>query len=813
MISIVLYGRNDSYGYNLHKRAALSFNCMAEVLGEDGDEILFVDYNTPDDFPTFPEAIQDTLSDKARKKLRIFRVRPHIHRRFSDKTRLVALEPIARNVAVRRSNPANRWILSTNTDMIFVPQRAQSLNEFTRDLPAGFYHAPRIEIPETLWESLDRNKAREAIETVREWGSTLHVDEIVFGSPLILYDGPGDFQLMERSDLFEIQGFDEEMLLGWHVDSNIAKRLTMLRGKVGDLGKEVYGYHCDHARQVTLMHSHSRTENDWRRFIENVPKPWIPEQADSWGCANDEIEEIRLTGQSASAYVKALKRQIGERQHVPPTVAYVGENYNKTDYDPRHILPYLADMFVCCERKTSVAWFGAKRDLMTHFAGWWKELGFTGDILVDQSLIEGAGLATVSGAVETTFDTMLEKADAFIFDFGRIEQDDNSFAGVPRPAAHAMNRALLAIVASEHKRMTDGRPLRRVIAVNAINNVFESAIMSHIGAAHTPYSARMRNGFVLPPMKGQVDWTSRLQVGNAGIQDGRLIRSRKEVLGPVIQGPHRHLHAGTYRFKLGLSGNDISIHNRDQTVAVLEIASSREYLGHRLIMRSDIVAGQVALDVDITQDHALTPGFSIETRLRTVAPVELTLSTLSCERIADVKPASSPESRALSVKEWLPLLSTAPQARRENGHIFHGSAKPGLVFYGPYWRLPAGRYEAVFKLAAEPVYWKAKALIRGYARALRPALGFLRRRIRGLPVGPHAGRYPFCTIQAVYRDTEIGLKKVFVGSWRPSRRVTVPFEVTSSHLENPDFALEFRLLAHGQLPFGFKSLTVRRIGE
>ena len=99
MISIVLYGRNDNYGYNLHKRAALSFNCMAEVLHDEGDEILFVDYNTPDDFPTFPEAIQDTLSEKARKRLRVLRVRPRVHRRFSAKTKLVALEPISRNVA------------------------------------------------------------------------------------------------------------------------------------------------------------------------------------------------------------------------------------------------------------------------------------------------------------------------------------------------------------------------------------------------------------------------------------------------------------------------------------------------------------------------------------------------------------------------------------------------------------------------------------------------------------------------------------------------------------------------------------------
>ena len=72
MISVVLYGRNDNYGYNLHKRAALSLNCMAEVLTDPSDEIMFVDYNTPDDFPTFPEAIQDTLTKRARESVADF---------------------------------------------------------------------------------------------------------------------------------------------------------------------------------------------------------------------------------------------------------------------------------------------------------------------------------------------------------------------------------------------------------------------------------------------------------------------------------------------------------------------------------------------------------------------------------------------------------------------------------------------------------------------------------------------------------------------------------------------------------------------
>ena len=170
MISVILYGRNDAYGYNLHKRAAISLNCIAEVLDDPNDEILFVDYNTPDDFPTFPEAIQDTLTARARKIMRIFRARPHIHERYRIRTHLVVLEPISRNIAVRRSNPANRWILSTNTDIVMVPQAAGSLTSIARSLEAGFWQAPRVEIPETLWEGLDRREPRQNIEFDQDLG-------------------------------------------------------------------------------------------------------------------------------------------------------------------------------------------------------------------------------------------------------------------------------------------------------------------------------------------------------------------------------------------------------------------------------------------------------------------------------------------------------------------------------------------------------------------------------------------------------------------------------------------------------------------
>jgi hypothetical protein len=60
------------------------------------------------------------------------------------------------------------------------------------------------------------------------------------------------------------------------------------------------------------------------------------------------------------------------------------------------------------------------------------------------------------------------------------------------------------------------------------------------------------------------------------------------------------------------------------------------------------------------------------------------------------------------------------------------------------------------------------------------------------------------------QDTELASKILFVGSWRSKKEVAIRFTVTPSLSADPDFGLDFRLLAHSQLPFGFKSVTVRR---
>jgi len=529
MISIVLYGRNDSYGYNLHKRAALSLNCMAELLADNDDEILFVDYNTPNDYPTFPEAIQDTLTEKARARLRVLRVRPDIHERLRRQTRLLALEPISRTVAIRRSNPANRWVLSTNTDMIFVPPASgKTLNEIVAALPDGFYHAPRFEVPELLWEGLDRSKPQQVIDTVREWGRVLHLNEIVLSLDVVLFDGPGDFQLMLRSDLVKYHGFDERMIQGWHVDSNMAKRLSLARGAVGDLSRSIVGYHCDHTRQLTPGHSPSRTQNSWSRFVDEVREPHLPSQARNWGCADDHIEEIRLTDRT-SVYIAALRESIGAPQDDVSVVRSTPETFDSMNYDPRHILPFLSDLFASERRDSVVAWTGLRRETFSLFANFWRSSGFSRPIIIDS--VGGLGRsAGTTDAPAASPSEMLTRADAFVVDFGAPAAQSGTgrsrLTGLERAQLRA---AFVDIVRAEWQRQSDGKPPRRIICINVINTEDEAFVQGYISAGLTPISTRLRHGFARPPT-----WKHRLGEMRGGeflVSVARMIKRRLQRSG------------------------------------------------------------------------------------------------------------------------------------------------------------------------------------------------------------------------------------------------------------------------------------------
>ena len=478
MLSLILYGRNDSHGYNLHKRVAISLNCLSEVLTGDGDEILFVDCNTPNQWPTLPEAIADTLTEATRDRLRVLRLRPAQVEPWRRRTHLPVMEPVARNVALRRARPENRWVLSTNTDMVILPPQGgrADLSALVAGLEPGIYHLPRYELPEGLWEGLDRRDPDGIFRFLGEWGAPLHLPELVAGSPPALYDNHGDFQLLPRSWLEAVHGFDERMLNGWIVDSNLSVRLALRHGPARSLYPHLVGYHCDHTRNPGAFHGREHVENDFRRFVAEVDDPQPAGQAGDWGMPGADIEEIRLAAPGTPPLLSRLRAILPPPPSEPPRAAYAPEIFDTAHYPAEHVLPYLCDLLAPLARGTRIGWTGARRHMRALLAKALELLGFP-------PLTDGLD------------------ADVVIFEFGAASQDDgaatDTWTAADLEILAGVRKALFLFADGERASVAAGAPPRLAIVVNAVHNRFEAAVHDCLAVSRDPYSPRLRHGVVL----------------------------------------------------------------------------------------------------------------------------------------------------------------------------------------------------------------------------------------------------------------------------------------------------------------------------
>lgn len=507
MISIIVYSRNDERGYGMHKRVALSLNAMAAVMHEGTSEIVFVDYNTPDHLPTLPELICDTLTPTARARTRVLRVRPAVHQRFAELSPLDVLEPIARNIGVRRARAQNPWILSTNTDSIFVPANGRSLPAIARDLHDGHYILPRFELPERVWETFDRLDADAAIRSAQAWGRDGRLNEIVRGEGAVGFDAPGDFQLVRRSDLFAIDGFNEDMLLGWHVDHNLAQRLELKLGLATSLHESISLYHCGHARQATRTHSHNRIENDVGRFVHGVRTADLPHQRDSWGCPDVAIEEIDLTQNAGGRLRSAIVSAMLPLQDRPITYRYDKASFDTFGYDAGHVATHVLDLLSTYPKHTAFGYFGCRRDLLVTLVKGFAALGFTYKILVPDDLNERLAASESSELQIVPRADVLEAADVLLFEFGLI-RDEN---GIERDSRAALEISpdevdTLETVAASFRTAVDveraalefGGAPRLFVAINALHNRYELLVSATLRAAPSPFTTRLRYGTVLP---------------------------------------------------------------------------------------------------------------------------------------------------------------------------------------------------------------------------------------------------------------------------------------------------------------------------
>ncbi|HYL39350.1 MAG TPA: hypothetical protein VEV17_25750 [Bryobacteraceae bacterium] len=510
MISVILYGRNDSHGYNLHKRAAISLNCIAEVLGEPDDEILFVDYNTPNDLPTFIEAIYDTLTPEAKSRLRVFRVRPELHARLVGPTHLYALEPHSRNVAIRRSNQHNRWVLFTNSDMIFLPRPGfSSLAAAVQDLPDGQYVTPRFDLPEPLWESFPRSDPRAIMRLCEELGPKLHLEEVALRVPFMRFDSPGDFQLAPRQALFDMHGFDERMIHGWHADSNMCKRLYLFYGsRTESLGHRVKAYHCDHTRVATLAHRLDiKLENSLQQFVYSVEDPVAHHQAETWGAPGEVIEELDFTHDPAARFVCALEHTLS----TPSEWAYqsnANDLRNYVFYQQEHALPYVAGNLTVYPPEARFAYVGNNPRMLDLTARCVEQMGFryplqyAADLLTAGGAPPGASPIPGASGADGLYDQLLANQDLLIFDFG-LDPAGSNLANAarvtdwPRDLRYSLGavaRCLEKCAERSDALSKTGARVPDFLVLNANHHVFAQFMAQFLIAADTPYPTHVRKG-------------------------------------------------------------------------------------------------------------------------------------------------------------------------------------------------------------------------------------------------------------------------------------------------------------------------------
>jgi GT2 family glycosyltransferase len=525
LISVILYGRNDAHGYNLHRRAALSLNCLAEGLTDRDDEIVFVDYNTPDELPTFIEAIADTLTERCLRLLRVLRVPAAVHRRrFAARTHLPALEPISRNAAVRRANPSNRWLLSTNTDMVFLPLVGESLSDICGDLADGFYGLPRFELPEWLWERLPRSDPRATLSALERLGAALRLDEPTVSHEWIRFDAPGDFQLILRDDFFAVDAFNEEMLLGYHVDSNLSRRMVLHRGSIETLGAKLAGYHCNHNRVPTVYHGARPVTNDLERFFYSVDEAELPQQRMTWGLPDADLEEVPIraratldVGDRVAAAVPANSR---------PRVASdaLASAFGFT-YDSGHILPFVADSVVVSSEDAQIGYIGANPILRQALVTLAIELGTKEPVLI----ADLDNLASVDKVALADVVVVDLGVDASLVDGSPTAPTDYDSVELP-PGLDRAFAALDRFVELERRRLLGGDHPRRIVLVNSATAFWNAYVLAHLECSHTSVHSRVRRATVKPVpdaddasttaiefLRRQIRWSARRHAG-----DGRF---------------------------------------------------------------------------------------------------------------------------------------------------------------------------------------------------------------------------------------------------------------------------------------------------
>lgn len=236
----VVIARNDNYGGNLTERAGYCINSLTETF----DEVIYVDWNTPDDKVSLIEEAEGLVTKSP--KLKWIRITSKQASEWTghDPEAQGVCEVMARNVGLRRLN--TDFLVSTNIDVI-CPFR-HILNERIH-LDVGFVTTAKRSI--SLYDlrpfgtPLDINGVREKLTAIEaNYGQQPKIS-IRRDDQYSLVSSPGDFQIAHRDVWYMIRGFEERLYKRGYADTNIQQKASRAGLRIG-VDRNIPVWHIGH---------------------------------------------------------------------------------------------------------------------------------------------------------------------------------------------------------------------------------------------------------------------------------------------------------------------------------------------------------------------------------------------------------------------------------------------------------------------------------------------------------------------------------------------------------------------------------------
>ena len=269
--SVILTSRNDNYGGNLHKRTTMALKSLIE----NHDEVIFVDWKTVNGEGVISNIKHDLPQTGKLKYIQV--PKEFLKEKYPHIADYTIIESIGRNIGIRRAT--NEYIISTNIDIVTTPLDDSILNENT------FYTVPRRDVDESfhlsfndyqslynsLWENRDGYRTKERFETDDDKWSLINCC--------------GDYQIGHKNVWNQMKGFEESVLFGCGIDTNVMKKASFYSDiKVLDH----YVFHLNHGKggnrdedesvppmsnQKEIIRDFTQTTNseNWGMYNEDLP--------------------------------------------------------------------------------------------------------------------------------------------------------------------------------------------------------------------------------------------------------------------------------------------------------------------------------------------------------------------------------------------------------------------------------------------------------------------------------------------------------------------------------------------------------------